>query len=124
MYRFTLVALAAGLMACAGAASANDTYNGDTNQKEVKVTFTNAQLSDPAQAKPVYAELYKAAQKACDSDGIGPDWRRADDQLCESEAMAGALKDLHRPALSALYAETVEAPHLARAERPAARGSR
>ncbi len=119
MFRFTLVALAAGLMACAGAASADDTY-----EKELKLTFTKTQLNDPSQARSIYAELYKTAQKACDSDEIGPDWRLADDQACEAEAMKGALSDLNRPALTALYAETGEAQSVALAERPAARGNR
>ena len=82
---------------------------------KVDVTFTTRQLHDPAEAKVVYARLYKAVQYVCQTDGgEGPSWRIADDRACEDEAMKGALQQLNVPELTALYIPG--APQMAFAE--------
>jgi UrcA family protein len=78
----------------------------------VDVTFKTRQLQDPAEAKAVYARLYKVVQYVCQTDdGEGPSWRIADDRACEDDAMHGALQQLNRPELMALY--TPGAPQMA-----------
>ncbi|HTM82126.1 UrcA family protein [Asticcacaulis sp.] len=82
---------------------------------KVDITFKTRQLQDPAQAKAVYARLYKVVQYVCQTDGgEGPTWRIADDRACEDEAMQGALQQLNRPELMALY--TPGAPERAYAD--------
>ena len=70
----------------------------------VDVTFKIRQLQDPAEAKAVYARLYKVVQYVCQTEGgEGPSWRIADDRACEDEAMRGALQQLNVPEVTALY---------------------
>ena len=79
---------------------------------KVDITFKTRQLADPAEAKAVYARLYKVVQYVCQTDGgEGPSWRIVDDRACEDEAMQGALQQLNRPELTALY--TSGAPDVA-----------
>ena len=81
----------------------------------VDVTFKIRQLQDPAEAKAVYARLYKVVQYVCQTEGgEGPSWRIADDRACEDEAMQGALQQLNKPELTALY--TPGAPQMALAD--------
>jgi UrcA family protein len=81
----------------------------------VDVTFKTRQLQDPAEAKAVYARLYKVVQYVCQTEGgEGPSWRIADDRACEDDAMRGALQQLNMPELKALY--TPGAPQMAFAE--------
>jgi UrcA family protein len=117
MVRIALgIALLSGLFAASAALA--DSEPGTT---KVDVTFETRQLEDPAQAKAVYARLYKAVQYVCQTDGgDGPLWRLADDRACENDAMKGALQQLHRPELTALYVPG--APQLAAAD--TARGKR
>lgn len=71
---------------------------------KVGVSFPTRQLQDPAEAKAVYARLYKVVQYVCQTGGgEGPSWRIADDRACEDEAMQDALQQLNRPELTALY---------------------
>ena len=110
MLRFALgLALLSGLFAAPGA------FAQEPGITKVDVTFQTRQLQDPAEAKAVYARLYKAVQYVCQTDGgEGPSWRIADDRACEDEAMHGALQQLNMPELTALY--TPGAPQMAFAD--------
>jgi UrcA family protein len=82
---------------------------------KVDVMFETRQLQDPAEAKAVYARLYKAVQYVCQTDGgEGPSWRIADDRACEDEAMQGALRQINMQELTAFYVPG--APQLALVE--------
>ncbi|MFT4077032.1 MAG: UrcA family protein [Asticcacaulis sp.] len=93
-----------GLVLVSGLAAAPAAFAQDQGTQKVDVTFPTRQLRDPAEAKAVYARLYKAVQYVCQTDGgEGPLWRRADDQACEDEAMKGVLAQINQPQIQALY---------------------
>jgi UrcA family protein len=103
MLRIALgVALVSGLVAAPVAfAQGREVEPGATR---IDITFQTWQLEDPTEVKAVYARLYKAVQYVCQTDGgDGPLWRVADDRACEDDAMRGALQQLKRPELNALY---------------------
>ena len=94
------MALAFGGLLAGGNALAED-----ANISHAKVVLSDRQLNDPAQAGAVYAKLYRAAQKACQSEGEGPAWRLSDDRACETEAMKAAVGRLDRPQLTQFFAK-------------------
>jgi UrcA family protein len=99
-----MLRLALGFAFLAGLFSAPAAFAQEPGTTKVDVTFPTRQLHDPAEAKAVYARLYKVVQYVCQTDGgEGPAWRIADDRACEDDAMQGALKQLNVPQLSALY---------------------
>jgi UrcA family protein len=107
--------IAVTLALLSGLSAAPVAFGQDQGTTKVNITFPNRQLQDPAQAKAVYARLYKAVQYACQTEGgEGPSWRVAADRACEDSAMRGALQQLNRPELMALY--TPGAPQMAFAE--------
>jgi UrcA family protein len=110
MLRFALgLALLSGLFAAPAA------FAQEPGTTKVDVTFPTRQLADPAEAKAVYTRLYKVVQYVCQTEGgEGPSWRIADDRACEDEAMQGALQQLNRPELTALYIQG--APQMAFSE--------
>ncbi|MCR6659858.1 MAG: UrcA family protein [Asticcacaulis sp.] len=110
MFRIALtLALLSGLTAAPVA------FAQEPGTTKVDVTFPTRQLDDPAETKAVYARLYKVVQYVCQTEGgEGPSWRIADDRACEDEAMQGALQQLNKPELTALY--TPGAPQMALAD--------
>jgi UrcA family protein len=66
----------------------------DLTPTKTRVVFRNADLNDPAKAQTVRAQLYRAAQYVCESEGEGPKWRQTDDRACEAEAMQKAEQQL------------------------------
>jgi UrcA family protein len=110
-----MLRLALGLALLSGLFAAPAAFAQEPGVTKVDITFKTRQLADPAEAKAVYARLYKVVQYVCQTDGgEGPAWRIADDRACEDEAMQGALQQLNRPELMALY--TPGAPEMAYAD--------
>lgn len=110
-----MLRLALGFALLSGLFAAPAAFAQEAGVTKVDITFKIRQLTDPAEAKAVYARLYKAVQYVCQTDGgEGPTWRIADDRACEAEAMQGALQQLNRPELTAHY--TSGAPEMAYAD--------
>jgi len=96
--------IAVTLALLSGLSAAPVAFAQESGTTKVDITFQTRQLQDPAEAKAVYARLYKAVQYVCQTEGgEGPSWRIADDRACEDDAMHGALRQLNIPALMALY---------------------
>ncbi|ESQ94444.1 UrcA family protein [Asticcacaulis benevestitus] len=91
-----------GLMA--GAIFAAQTASAQDNVSRVDVTFETRDLRDPARAEVVYAQINKAAKKACWSEGEGPGFRIIDDRACEEQAVDEAVADLHSAEMNRVHA--------------------
>ena len=99
-----MLRMALGFALLTGIFTAPAAFAQDQGTTKLDVTFTTKQLQDPAEAKAVYARLYKAVQYVCQTDGgEGPSWRIADDRACEDGAMREALQQLNITELTALY---------------------
>ncbi len=110
-----MLRVALGFALLTGLLAAPAAFAQEPGTTKVDVTFPTRQLADPAEAKVVYARLYKAVQYVCQTEGgEGPSWRIVDDRACEDEAMKDALQQLNIPELTVLYVPG--APQMAFAE--------
>jgi len=71
---------------------------------KVTVSFKDIDFNRPEAVEALYKRLQYASKVACDTLEPEVPYREADDRACEREAVQGAVRDVDRPALTALHA--------------------
>ncbi len=92
---FKKLVISAALLACfvLPEAHANET---------VHISYTAAELDNPAAASALYKKIVKAARTVCDS-GMNIGAARLADFRCQRETVSATVGDIGLPALTAYY---------------------
>lgn len=95
-------ALITSLLLAAGAASAADR---SATSRDITVKFSNAQLTNEADAEQVYRKLRLAARRVCDDIAGGNRTlvERMHVRQCVDAALADAVRKIDQPRLTALH---------------------
>lgn len=96
----TAVSLSLILLPLAPAAHAGDRLP----PNKVAVSFRDVDFDRPETVETLYKRLQYASKVACDTLEAEERFREADDRACERDAVKGAVRDIDRPALTALDA--------------------
>jgi len=112
----TVLSVSLVLSSALGLASA--AYADDRSPpNKVVVSIRDVDFDRPDAVQALYKRLQYASKVACDSLEPEVPYREPDNRACEREAVTGAVREVNRPALTALDARTT-------ADLVAARGGR
>jgi UrcA family protein len=89
----------------------------DDGVRRVTVSVRDIDFRQPDSVDIAYKRLQFAARQACDTVEAQPNWRTADNRACEREAVAGAVRDLGQPLLTALDSRASDEHLAARGQR-------
>jgi UrcA family protein len=77
--------------------------NVEVASKSVTVKYSDLNVTQPEGAKALYSRLQNAAWRACRDLGVGSSTARFGLGTCIRDAVEAAVKDVNKPAVTALH---------------------